>query len=76
LSISLARAKRHIEEQEKRLSATKQRSFWPSYLFHTTHVSNAVEIVAQGYIGARNQLTTFHDVANQGALGAFEGSHD
>jgi len=76
LSISLARAKRHIEEQEKRLSATKQRSFWPSYLFHTTHVSNAAEIVAYGSIGARNQVAAFHDVANQGALGAFEGSHD
>jgi ssDNA thymidine ADP-ribosyltransferase, DarT len=76
LSISLDRAKRHIAEQEKRLSATKQRAFWPSYLFHTTHISNAVEIIAHGSIGARNQVTTFHDVANQGALGAFEGSHD
>ena len=54
----------------------KQPAFWPRYLFHTTHVSNAVEIVAQGHIGARNHVAAFHDVANQGALGVFEGSHD
>ena len=76
MSITLARANRHIEEQEKRLSATKQRAFWPRFLFHTTHVTNAVEIVRRGAIGARNQVAVFHDVANQGALGAFEGSHD
>jgi hypothetical protein len=76
LSITLARATKHIEEQEKRLALAKQRAFWPRFLFHTTHVTNAVEIVRQGAIGARNQVANFHDVANQGALGAFEGSHE
>jgi hypothetical protein len=76
LSITLARATRHTEEQEKRLADTYQRASWPRYLFHTTHVTNAVEIVRHGAISARNQVANFHDVANQGALGAFEGSHN
>jgi len=45
-------------------------------LFHTTHVTNAVEIVRHGAISARNQVANFHDVANQGALGAFDGSRN
>jgi hypothetical protein len=59
-----------------RLSAAKERSFWPQYLFHTTHVTNAVKIVADGKLRARTKASGFHDVANQGALAAFGGSHD
>jgi hypothetical protein len=76
LSITVARAQRHISEHGQRLSGARQQALWPSHLFHTTHVVNAVNIVVSGFIGARNQVDKFHDVANQGALGAFEGSHD
>ncbi|WP_168202938.1 DarT ssDNA thymidine ADP-ribosyltransferase family protein [Tardiphaga sp. vice352] len=76
MSITLDRANRHIVDQERRLAANKQRAFWPSYLFHTTHITNAVEIVGGGALNCRNQIAGFHDVANQGALAAYEASHD
>ncbi|MGJ4973452.1 MULTISPECIES: DarT ssDNA thymidine ADP-ribosyltransferase family protein [unclassified Bradyrhizobium] len=76
MSLTIGRATLHIKEQVERLAATKQREFWPHFLFHTTHVTNAVGIVERGALGARNLISNFHDVANQGALGAFQGSHD
>jgi hypothetical protein len=76
LSITLARAQKHVAEQQRRLATTQQRSAWPQFLFHTTHVTNAVNIVRQGFLGARNVVENFHDVANQGALASFDASHD
>lgn len=76
MPITVARALRHIVEQQKRLAAIPRCSFWPRFVFHTTHVSNAVEIVRAGAVGARSNTVGFHDVANQGALSAFAGSHD
>lgn len=76
MPITVARALRHIVEHEKRLAANRRCARWPRYIFHTTHVSNAVEIVRTGSVGARSNTAGFHDVANQGALSAFDGSHD
>ena len=76
MSITLARAQKHVAEQQRRLATTQQRSAWPQFLFHTTHVTNAVNIVRQGFLGARNVVENFHDVANQGALASFDASHD
>lgn len=77
MSISPERAIRHIQEQTTRLTRSRQRSFWPNFLYHTTHVTNAVQIVHSNVLQARNNITTtFHDVANQGALGANQSSHN
>jgi hypothetical protein len=76
LSITLARAHKHVADQQNRLATTQQRSTWPQFLFHTTHVTNAVNIVRRGFLGARNVVESFHDVANQSALAAFDASHD
>ena len=75
MPISRSLAERHVQEQTAKLAAHKQRSFWPQYLFHTTYVSNAADIIRNGYLSARSELENFHDVANQGALNAYTGSH-
>jgi hypothetical protein len=77
MSISADRADRHLAEQIQRLRQSQQRSFWPNYLYHTTHITNAISIVKAGSLAARNLVEgPFHDVANQDALAAFTGSHD
>lgn len=76
MPISLEAAKRHVVECTKKLAASGQRKFWPRYLYHTTHVDNAVDIVINKQLNCRNSVEIFHDAANQGALGAYEGSHD
>lgn len=76
MPISRSVAVEHVRSQTARLSAHKQRSLWPAYLFHTTHITNAVEIVRHSRLMARNYAPSFHDVANQSALNAYSGSHD
>ncbi|SEL57710.1 protein of unknown function [Bosea lupini] len=76
MSISLERANRHVTEQCARLSFSKERKDWPRYLYHATHVDNAIRIVSDGFLSCRNRVANFHDVANQGALANYEGSHD
>jgi hypothetical protein len=65
-----------MAEEGKRLASSNQHKFWPQFLFHTTHVTNAVSIVKHGCVFARNNISDFYDVANQGALAAYTDSHD
>lgn len=56
--------------------AIKHNEFWPRYLFHACHVTNAVSIVRAGRLECRENLLAYVDVANQGALNNFAGSHN
>ncbi len=72
MPLTLARAHRHVREQTARLSA---RRVWPKFLFHACDVTTAVNVVRDGALKCRNEATNFLDVANQGALNIFDGSH-
>jgi hypothetical protein len=75
MPISELVAAAHVATQCSRLSTSSQRGFWPRFLYHATHVTNAVGIVRDGFLGSREAGIDFHDVANQGALAAYESSH-
>lgn len=68
-------ATEHVNLQSARLAQSAQRAFWLRFLYHATHVTNAVDIVQAGSLSCREGGHKFHDVANQGALAAYEGSH-
>lgn len=70
------RALQHIREECARLGKIKQNAFWPKYVFHTCPIENAIKIVKRGSLTPRSELNDFVDVANQGALHNFAGSHD
>jgi hypothetical protein len=75
MPISRELARSHTQHHTARLARTSS-AFWPRYLFHVTHVTNAIAIVQSGLLRCRNQAVVFHDIANQGALAAYSGSHD
>jgi hypothetical protein len=76
MPISKPLALQHIAQQTARLRSSRQRAFWPKYLYHATHVVNAVRILEGGQLLSRNEAKGFHDIANQGALNAYADSHD
>jgi len=74
MPITLARARRHIDEHIARLGPI--RANWPANLFHAAHVTSAASIIENGYVLARSQQEAIiHDVANQGALGNNRAPH-
>jgi hypothetical protein len=73
--LSLARAQKHVKEQAARLSARRERAVWPNYLYHACDVTTAISIIHDGTLKCRNDADNFLDVANEGALNIYEGSH-
>jgi hypothetical protein len=75
LPVTLARAQRHVADETARLAHSQQRANWPRFLYHTCDVKTAIEIIRDDALKCRNNAQNFVDVANQGALQIFEGSH-
>ncbi len=69
MSISVARARRHVTEWSWKLAPFPTRANWPTHLFHTCQLEVAVEIIKSAEITCRSQVgQLICDVANQGAL--------
>jgi hypothetical protein len=73
--LSVVRARKHVKEQVARLSARRERAMWPPYLYHACDVTTAIGIIRDDQLKCRNTATDFLDVANEGALNIYEGSH-
>src|SRR5258708_36164763 len=69
MSITVARAQRHIKDWVHNLARFPTRANWPTHLFHTCQLEVAAEIIKSGRIKCRGDVgNLICDVANQGAL--------
>lgn len=77
MALTLAAAQNHVARWTDRLRGSPRQASWPRYLFHTAHVTTAVDILRSRAIVCRSRLGRVeHDVANQGALHAKVEPHD
>jgi hypothetical protein len=69
MSITVARAERHIRDWSHNLARFPTRANWPLHLFHTCQLEVAAEIIKSGGIKCRGNVGhLICDVANQGAV--------
>jgi ssDNA thymidine ADP-ribosyltransferase, DarT len=69
MSVTVARAQRHITDWSRHLARFTTRANWSAHLFHTCQLEVAAEIIKSGGIKCRGNVEhLICDVANQGAV--------